>query len=121
MVKNILLFVSGIIVGVVATFIFAVVSTNSGIVRFDEPGKEITSSPLQVIQVLSEGVALAEEHHVKYSDKLIVLLVSEGEHFYDDQIVYLSDGDTFKQIGVYTYNTNMGIKKTVPIVEALPK
>ena len=131
MVKNILLFVSGIIVGVVAVFIFAAVSSDAetevtteenGCVMFEQVGGEITSYPLQVIQVFEKGVALAREHKGEFTiDGLVVLLMAEDEHFYDDQIVKLSKGKCFKHVGVYTYETRAGERKTVPIVKALPK
>lgn len=126
--KKLLIFIGGFVAGILATLLFAYVSTsnnmeeNNGVVYFEQPGDMITENSLEVIQVLDKGVALAREYEGEYSiGGLVVLLMEEGAYFYDDQIVELDNNQCFKQIGVYTYMTNRGTESTVPIVQALDK
>ena len=91
--KKVLIFIGGFVIGILATLLFAYVyisnaNENNGIVMFDKPGKIITENQLKVIQVLDQGVALANEYNGEYSiGGLTVLLIMEDEYFYDDQII----------------------------------
>lgn len=120
--KKVLIFIGGFVIGILATLLFAYVyisnaNENNGIVMFDKPGKIITENQLKVIQVLDQGVALANEYNGEYSiGGLTVLLIMEDEYFYDDQIIELNSNQCFKQNGVYTYMNKIGNEMTVPIV-----
>ena len=125
--KKLLIFIGGFVAGILATLLFAYVyisnaNENNGIVMFDKPGKIITENQLKVIQVLDQGVALANEYNGEYSiGGLTVLLIMEDEYFYDDQIIELNSNQCFKQNGVYTYMNKMGNEMTVPIVSLSDK
>lgn len=125
--KKVLIFIGGFVIGILATLLFAYVNIsnaneNNGIVMFDKPGKIITENQLKVIQVLDQGVALANEYNGEYSiGGLTVLLIMEDEYFYDDQIIELNSNQCFKQNGVYTYMNKMGNEMTVPIVSLSDK
>lgn len=75
-------------------------------------GKDITS--FKVFQVFDE-CALARESENKYSDsyygKTVLIL---GDLFYDEQIVTIKKP---MMIGIYKYDTNGGISKTVPVIK----
>ena len=78
-------------------------------------GKEISS--FKVFQVFDE-YALARESENKYSDsyygKTVLIL---GDLFYDEQIVTIKNP---MMVGIYKYDTNGGISKTVPVVKQGP-
>ncbi|MBS7363986.1 MAG: TonB family protein [Paludibacteraceae bacterium] len=75
-------------------------------------GKDITS--FKVFQVFDE-CALARESENKYSDsyygKTVLIL---GDLFYDEQIVTIKNPIL---VGIYKYDTNGGISKTVPVIK----
>ena len=125
--KKVLIFIGGFVIGILATLLFAYenisnANENNGIVMFDKPGKIITENQLKVIQVLDQGVALANEYNGEYSiGGLTVLLIMEDEYYYDDQIIELNSNQCFKQNGVYTYMNKMGNEMTVPIVSLSDK
>lgn len=134
--KNLMIYLGGIITGILIVLLFAEVSSSTesktnetrdilaenGVVLFEQPGDMILTKPLKILQVLSKGVALAKEYSEEFlSDELVVLLLSKDEYFYDDQKIELSKEKCFKQVGVYSYETNGGFLKTVPVVKEFDK
>lgn len=124
--KKVLLFVGGVITGVILTFLVSLLlvksSDNNGITMFDEPGDYINAKKFEVFQVIEPGVALAHTEEISSYAKIstftgpVVLFVNDnGKHYYDDEIIEVSSGKRARQIGVYKYSTQMGYK-TVPIV-----
>ena len=91
--KKWLVFLLGIITGVILTFAFAFyvnLSNNSGIVgleMFEEPGDYMEYSQFEVFQVVESGCALA---HVDDSFGAIVFIIpNENQQFYDEQKIVL--------------------------------
>ncbi len=118
--KKWLVYVLGIITGIVLTIVFAFyvnLSKNSGIIGlelFDEPGDYMEYSQFEVFQVVTDGCALA------YADKsfgTIVFILPDGnQQLYDDQKIVLGNNQCAQRVGTYQYDTKMGIGKTVPAI-----
>lgn len=117
--KKIWVFIWGILSGVVLTIatllvIGSVINKNNGINFFDEPGEVVNVSELTVFQVLGDGVALANES--PFGMTVYLIYDENGNSYYDNQIVSVSNGKCFRQVGTYKYKTNNGMLKTVPVV-----
>ncbi|MBR5332538.1 MAG: hypothetical protein IKV32_04495 [Muribaculaceae bacterium] len=126
MQKRWVIYALGIVSGIVLTFfsfyLISSCSSNNGVTYFENPGECISSNSLKVFQVLSDGVALANEIEGEYdiSTGVVVLLINdEGKYYYDDQVIKIPAGKCARQVGVYTYTTKMEIEKTVPIVKIM--
>lgn len=128
--KNFLIFIGGLVTGVILTFVVLAVfaanknNNDDGVSYFETPisyeNKKSTS--FKVFQVLGSA-ALANEISNKeyewYNGKTVLLL---GENFYTDQIVKM---DSPQQVGTYTYQTKQkellgttigGDMITVPVI-----
>ena len=121
--KKWLIYVLGIITGVILTFAFAFcvnLSNNSGIIgleMFEESGDYMEYSQFEVFQVVESGCALA---HADDSFGAIVFIIpNENQQFYDDQKIVLKNDQCAQHVGTYKYNTKMEIEKTVPAVRII--
>ena len=121
--KKWLIYVLGIITGVILTFAFAFcinLSNNSGIIgleMFEEPGDYMEYSQFEVFQVLESGCALA---HTDDSFGAIVFIIpNEKQQFYDDQKIVLKNDQCAQHVGIYKYSTKMEIEKTVPAIRII--
>lgn len=121
--KKWVVYVLGIITGVILTFVFALcvnLSNNSGIdglEMFEEPGDCMGYSRLEVFQVVESGCALA---HADDSFGVMVFIIpDEEQQFYDHQEINLDNGQCAQRVGTYKYTTNAGIEKTVPAVRII--
>lgn len=121
--KNWLVYLLGIITGVILTLAFAFyvnLSDNSGVIgleMFEEPGDYMEYSQFKVFQVVSSGCALA---HADESFGTIVLMIpNENQQFYDDQKIVLKSDQCAQHVGTYRYSTKMDIEKTVPAVRII--
>lgn len=118
--KNWLVYLLGIITGIVLTFGFAFCvnqSKNSGIIgleMFDEPGDYMEYSQFEVFQVVTDGCALANADD-SYS-AVVFILPNENQQFYDDQTIVLGSDQCAQRVGTYRYDTKMGVEKTVPAI-----
>ena len=124
--KKLLIFISGIIVGIVltigASLFFAKQSNaNENLKFFETPTECVTKKDLEVFQVLGDGYALAWEiGDLEISTGLVVLISDpEGKSFYDDQKIKIPKGKCARQVGVYKYITKNNMEKTVPVVEIM--
>ena len=118
--KKWLVYLLGIITGVILTFAFAFyvnLSNNSGIVgleMFEEPGDYMEYSQFEVFQVVESGCALA---HADDSFGAIVFIIpNENQQFYDEQKIVLKKDQCAQRVGTYKYSTKMEIEKTVPAI-----
>jgi len=138
--KKIWVYLLGVLTGIVITIVALLViglamnsneNGNSGVRHltgttfFEEPGDVIEPSSVKVFQALTPGYALAEskgdyKYDKYYGDPAVLLYDEEGTPYYDDQIVNAPTGKCFRQVGVYKYETKLGMK-TVPIVMMLDK
>jgi hypothetical protein len=119
-----LIFLGGLVVGVLATILVAYVVTlknkpNDGLIglkMFPNKGECIASKgKLEVLQVIAPNAALAETG--VYPNRIMVLLINYvGDSYYDDQKVTIPHKKCAKQIGTYQYSTRLGYDKTVPAV-----
>jgi hypothetical protein len=91
--KSALIYVGGIITGVILTFVFFFVvalgntnnSSKDNIVMFDEPQQEIKAKSFEVMQVLSDGNALATVEDISNYGMVVMFLAEKGASYYDDQ------------------------------------
>ena len=124
--KKALLFIGGLITGVVLTVLVAVLINAAnqpndgfpGLTVFPEKGECIMSKgELEVMQTLASNAALAWTGDFLDSDRLLVLLINyDGVSYYDDQKIKIPTGKCARQIGTYQYTSRNEIMKTVPAV-----
>lgn len=127
--KKWLVFVLGMITGVILTFAFLVflgiiaqMNENSKYTLFDQPREIVDSDAFKVFQVLEDHSALVESN-TEGSDHLFIgptflLTNDEGKYYYDEEIIRVSKGKVARQIGIFHYNTKLG-EKTVPIIKIM--
>ena len=134
--KQFLLFLFGVMVGIVLTvgyYSFSGSSTSSdgspsiahypGVSLFEEPGDVLNFKSFEVSHVLDNGAALAfgssnlNESYYAVNGTLVLLLPVDS--YYDVQIIKVPSGKQVRQIGTYRYTTKLKTVKTVPIVELL--
>lgn len=121
--KKWVIYVLGIITGVILTFFFAVcvnLSNNSGIIGlelFEEPGDYMEYSQFEVFQVVESGCALANAEDT--FGAIVFIIPNEKQQFYDEQRIVLRNNQCAQHVGTYKYNTKMGVKKAVPAVRII--
>lgn len=117
--KKWLIYVLGVITGVILTFAFAFCVTQSdnskiiGLEMFDEPGDYMEYSQFEVFQVI-DGCALAKADDSFSS--IVFLIPNKNQHLYDDQEIVLKNDQCAQRVGTYKYSNKMGVDKTVPAV-----
>ena len=126
MVKNILIFISGMITMFVIVLLVGLLvnlSTYSGypgLTLLENEEKNFNAKQFIIMQTLEPNMALA---HAKTqlnaiydpNEILVLLLGNESENYYDDQKINIPKGKCVKQVGTYKYEAKMGTK-TVPAV-----
>ena len=121
--KKWLIYILGIITGIVLTFAFALcvqLSNNSGIIgleMFEEPGENMEYTQFEIIQVLDSGCALANADNT--FDATVFIIPNEKQQFYDNQKIVLKNEQCAQRVGTYRYTSKMGIEKTVPAVKII--
>ena len=118
--KKWIIYVLGVITGIMLTFAFAFyvnLSNTLGIIgleMFEEPGDYMEYSQFEVFQVVQSGCALA------YADEsfgsIVFIMPNESQQFYDDQKIVLKNDQCAQHVGTYKYSTKMEIEKTVPAI-----
>lgn len=121
--KKTLIFIGGVVTGVVITFLFAFIvnsrnTANDNFVLFEEEGKAISTNSFEVFQVLDSGDALANEiKEYGIPTGLTVLFLNEdGASYYDDKVIKVPKGKCVRQLGIFKYTSKAEMEKTVPIV-----
>ena len=117
-------FLSGFILGVVSCFLILSIAgkvmqepvNEDGLTLFSVPKDCVTRKNLKVFQALPNGRALAREVNASFDSPVMYLVGTEGETFYDDEIVKLPGKQCAMQIGTYFYQTKNKDYKTVPAV-----
>lgn len=118
--KKWIIYVFGVITGIILTFAFAFcvnLSNNSGIIgleMFEEPGDYMEYSQFEVFQVVESGCALA--HADESFGSIVFIIPNESQQFYDDQKIVLKNDQCAQHVGTYKYSTKMEIEKTVPAI-----
>ena len=121
--KKWLIYVLGVITGIVLTFAFAFcvnLSNNSGIIgleMFEEPGEDMEYTQFEVFQVLDSGCALANADDT--FDVTVFIIPDDRQQFYDNQKIVLKNDQCAQRVGTYRYSTKKGIEKTVPAVKII--
>lgn len=121
--KKWIIYVLGIITGIILTFAFAFcvnLSNNSGIIgleMFEEPGDYLEYSQFEVFQVVESGCALA--HADESFGQIVFIIPNESQQFYDDQKIVLKTDQCAQHVGTYKYSTKMEIEKTVPAIRII--
>ena len=121
--KKWLIYVLGIITGIILTFVFAFcvnLSNKIGIIGleiFEEPGDYMEYSQFEVFQVVESGCALANADDS--FGATVFIIPDEKQHFYDNQKIVLKNDQCAQHVGTYKYSTKMGIEKTVPAVRII--
>ncbi len=123
--RKFLLFLAGFITGVVALLLFSLIVSSTGansyklngLTLFEQAGDVLPSKSYEVLQVVTEGYALANaaSGHGTYFGMVVLFVGDENTHYYDDQIIKVPQGKCVRQIGTYQYPTKNGYK-TVPAV-----
>lgn len=124
--KFILTYVAGIVTGCIVFFVISciIVANNSSkddVVMFDKPRNTVPGKTFKVFQVFSDGSTLSsgDDSSGNNLGLDVLFLGDESTSYYDDQKIEIPKGKVAKQIGNYSYTTNMGVEKTVPIVEIM--
>ena len=110
---------------------------NENITMFKEPGgvleyksdswrsgsKTYPYTEFRVFEVLPNGCALAKgkEDVDLYMGITVLFLPLRNGSYYDEQIIKVPKGQCARQAGVFKYENNMGMSKTVPVVRFYPK
>ena len=105
--KNLLIFIAGIIVGAV---IFAY-EANDLLILSEKNEKTLLISEMKVFQVIDKDKAL-----VFSNDQIYLLLHNDTDLYYDNQKIQILKGTKIKQIGIYRYKNKEGFINTVPAV-----
>lgn len=121
--KKWLIYVLGIVTGIVLTFGVAFcirMSNNSGIIGlelFEDPGDCMEYSQFEVFQVIDAGCALATADDSFGS--IVFIIPDESQQFYDNQKIVLENNQCALRVGTYKYKTNVGFERTVPAIKII--
>ena len=127
MLKNILIFVAGMVTMFIIMILLGVAVNSSndngypGLTIFEEEGKCTGARQIQVMQTLEPNMALAHaktQPNAIYdpNEILVLLLGDEKANYYDDQKINIPKGMCAKQVGTYQYQSRELGVKTVPAV-----
>ncbi|CDE42440.1 putative uncharacterized protein [Clostridium sp. CAG:768] len=127
MLKNILIFIAGMVTMLILMVLFGIAvnsSSNSGypgLTIFEEEGKCTGARQIQIMQTLEPNMALAHaktQPNAIYdpNEILVLLLGDEKASYYDDQKINVPKGMCAKQVGTYQYQSRELGMKTVPAV-----
>lgn len=117
-----LIYVLGIITGIVLTLVFAFCvtllkkSSINGLEMSKEPMENMDYSQFEVFQVLESGCALAEAED---THDIVLIIPGEKQQFYDNQKIILKNNQRAQRVGTFRYDSNIGIEKTVPAVKII--
>lgn len=121
--KKGLVYLLGIITGIILTCVFVFFNTQSdapdtdGLEMFEKPGECMEYTQFNVFQVVESGCALARADDL--FGAIVCIIPSDNQQFYDDQEIVLKNGQCAQRVGTYKYNTRMEITKTVPVVRII--
>ena len=90
-----------------------------GAAIFDEPTEYFHANSFKVMQVVKDNAALVHSGSDPFSGQMFLLINHNNHFYYDDEVIRVPKGKTVRQMGIYRYTTNMGIDKTVPVIEIL--
>lgn len=88
---------------------------------YEEPTQTIDIRKFEVIQVLSDGSALASAEESGSYGVIVLFNAKKGDSYYDQQRIAIPSGKCLKQVGTYRYVSRQEENKTVPVVEVFDK
>ena len=119
-------FLAGVVVTFLVLFLISLRLTQEnrrelpGATFFNQPGQVINEKSFKVIQVLQDNAALVMGKGDGYSDTYLgavyLMYNNAGHYYYDEEIIKVPAGKQTRQLGIYKYESRMGIGKTVPII-----
>ncbi len=122
--KKGLVFILGIITGVILTFVVSLIiaskSSTSGITFFDAPDSPMPFRSVEVFQALNPG-GLCHPMGIAQNDEILLLWTNENVVLYDGQRVTVESGKCFRPVGVYRYTTGGGLVRTVPVIAIMSR
>lgn len=118
--KKWLIFIGGILTGVVLTLLITFILTRNHdqTTWFDTPKGEIESKSFRVFQVLGKDAALVDDI---FPGTVYLLTNNEGKYYYDNEFVQVDSNKVVRQVGIYQYETKEKMYKTVPIIQIMDK
>ena len=128
--KFILTYIGGIVTGIVLVFVFSYCvamfyvkhSDETNVVEmYKEPTQTIDIRKFEMIQVLSDGSALASAEESGSYGVIVLFNASESDTYYDQQRITIPSNKCLKQVGTYRYVSRQDENKTVPVVEVFDK
>ena len=129
--KKWLIFGGGFLAGIVVTFLVLVVialakQSSDGLIgatMFDKPGQAVEDREFKVMQVIQDNAALvnarSSDKYEWYLGTLYVIINTEDEYYYDEQIIKVPRGKNARQVGIYKYTAKSGDYKTVPVIKIM--
>lgn len=118
--KKSIVFILGILTGILLTVVFAVIyshhlesdpENDPRITYFDTPSAFTASDKYEVFQVLPNGALARSE------DFVVVYILANGQNtFYNDQIIRITSENKAVQIGTFKYKSKLG-ERVVPVIE----
>lgn len=126
LMKKGIVYILGIITGVILTFVisffFAGKGESKGVSYYDEPGEILSFRSVTTFQALSLGSALVRQTgHTNFNDQIYLLQLKEERALYDGETIKAPAGSVFRVIGVYSYETNGGMGRTVPVIAIMDR
>lgn len=123
--KSILIYIGGIVTGIILTFVILLFvaksnssnSSNNDMVIFEQPQQIIDVKSFEIMQVLPDGNALATVESPENFGMIVMFRAKGNASYYDDQKIEIPTGKCARQIGTYRYMTRNNIEKTVPIID----
>ena len=128
--KNILIFIAGMAAMFIIMLNMAPTSNDClpGLTLFKDSAQEkiIEAKQIKIFQVIEPNKALADVTNnpdkIYDPDEILVLIIGdEKTTYYDDEKINITDGQYLKQIGMFQYEANSGMQKTVPAVTIVAK
>lgn len=123
--KSVLIYIGGIVTGIILTFVILLFvaksnsdnPSNDNMIIFEQPQQKIDAKSFEVLQVLPDGNALATVESNENFGMIVMLLANKNATYYDNQKIEVPTGKCARQIGTYRYMTRNNIEKTVPIID----
>lgn len=120
-------FLAGVVVTFLVLFLISLRLTQEngqglpGATFFNQPGQVINEKSFKVIQVIQDNAALVEgkgdaRSRDMYIGAIYLMYNNVGHYYYDEEIIKVPAGKQTRQLGIYKYESRMGIGKTVPII-----
>ena len=81
---------------------------------YSNPQEQLSENKFTVIQVNSDGSAIAV---ADYGTKAVLFQPKENGSYYDNQVITISQGKVFRQVGTYRYENTRHMIKTIPVVD----